>query len=91
MSKLFNSLELLPDDFLELQAEAKTYMLDEDHPERYECIGKQGRVNGEITKLRLLDTTRAFLEDEGWGQRCFGQGTLEGRARKLRWPEHRKQ
>jgi len=91
MSKLFTSLELLPDAFLELQAAAKNYMLDEDQPERYECIGTQGRANAEITKLRLLNTTRSFLEDEGWGQRCFGQRTLEGRARKLRWPDHRNQ
>ncbi|KAJ5122800.1 Mitochondrial carrier protein RIM2 [Penicillium atrosanguineum] len=88
MSKLFSSLELSPENFLHLQAAAKGYMLDDDHPERRECVGQRGKGDTEMVKLRLWNCVRNFLEAEGNGERFFGEDVVnEGMGpRTYIWP-----
>ncbi|KAE8151074.1 hypothetical protein BDV25DRAFT_139232 [Aspergillus avenaceus] len=88
MSKLFSSLELSPENFLHLQAAAKTYMLDDKHPERRECVGQRGKGDTEMVKLRLWNCVRHFLEVEGHGERFFGESVVnEGvDPRTYIWP-----
>jgi hypothetical protein len=87
MSKLFTSLELNPELFLQLQAAAKTYMLDPDHPERRDCVGNRGRGDTDVVKLKLFGCVESFLEDERWGEKCFGDSAEGADQRKLRWPK----
>ncbi|KAH7360504.1 hypothetical protein BKA65DRAFT_493288 [Rhexocercosporidium sp. MPI-PUGE-AT-0058] len=87
MSKLFTSLELTAEQFLHLQAAAKNYMLDPNHPERSDCIGSRGRADTDMVKLKLFACVKSFLEDEGWGARCFTEDVEEGKFRKLKWPK----
>lgn len=88
MSKLFTSLELSPENFLQLQAAAKTYMLDDNHPERRDCVGQRGKGDSEMVKLRLWNCVRHFLEAEGHGERFFGENAInEGVGRRTYiWP-----
>ena len=72
MSKLFMSLQLSPENFLHLQAQAKTYMLDPAHPERQNCVGNRGKGDTDMVKLRLFNCVRDFLSD-GVGERFFGE------------------
>ena len=64
-------------------------MLDESHPERFECVGSKGG-DTDMVKLKLFGCVESFLEDEGWGETCWGEGAqrIEG-ERRLRWPEER--
>lgn len=87
MSKLFTSLEISPEQFLHLQAAAKAYMLDENYPERSECVGNRARGDTDMIKLKLFGCVKAFLEDEGWGERCFGENAFGADRRKLKWPQ----
>ncbi|PBP19611.1 hypothetical protein BUE80_DR009674 [Diplocarpon rosae] len=87
MSKLFISLELSAENFLHLQGAAKAYMLDERYPERSECVGSKGRADSDMTKLKLFACVKAFLEDDGWGERCFSEQSENGDVRKLKWPQ----
>lgn len=88
MSKLFASLELSPENFLHLQAAAKAYMLDDNHPERRDCVGQRGKGDTEMVKLKLWNCVRHFLEVEGHGERFFGENVLnEGMGpRQYIWP-----
>ncbi|KAF3482068.1 uncharacterized protein GIQ15_04827 [Arthroderma uncinatum] len=88
MSKMFASLELSPENFLHLQAAAKAYMLDENHPERRDCVGQRGRGDTEMVKLRLWNCVGDFLEREGNGLRFFGENAVnEGVGpREMIWP-----
>lgn len=70
MAKLYSSLHLTPADFLHLQAAAKTYMLDTDHPDRQECVGVRGQTSVDMAKLRLFNCVKEFLE-QGAGERFF--------------------
>ncbi|KAF2022292.1 hypothetical protein BU24DRAFT_447100 [Aaosphaeria arxii CBS 175.79] len=72
MSKLFISLQLTPENFLHLQAKAKTYMLDTSHPERQNCVGNRGKGDTDMVKLRLFNCVRDFLK-EGAGEQFFGE------------------
>ncbi|KAH7402637.1 hypothetical protein BKA66DRAFT_5978 [Pyrenochaeta sp. MPI-SDFR-AT-0127] len=72
MSKLFMSLQLSPENFLHLQAQAKTYMLDSTHPERQNCVGNRGKGDTDMVKLRLFNCVRDFLDD-GVGEHFFGE------------------
>ncbi|KAF2271019.1 hypothetical protein CC78DRAFT_527967 [Lojkania enalia] len=72
MSKLFMSLQILPENFLHLQARAKTYMLDPTHPERQSCVGSRGKGDTDMVKLRLFNCVRDFLDD-GIGEQFFGE------------------
>ncbi|KAJ5114529.1 hypothetical protein NUU61_000288 [Penicillium alfredii] len=88
MSKLFTSLELSPENFLHLQAAAKGYMLNDQHPERRDCVGQRGKGDTEMVKLRLWNCVRHFLEAEGNGERFFGENVInEGMGpRTYIWP-----
>lgn len=88
MSKMFTSLELSPENFLHLQAAAKSYMLDDQHPERRDCVGQRGKGDTEMVKLRLWNCVRHFLEAEGNGERFFGENVVnEGMERRTYiWP-----
>lgn len=70
MSKLYASLHLTPEDFLHLQAAAKTYMLDPDYPERQDCVGSRVKGDNDMVKLKLFNCVRDFLAD-GVGERFF--------------------
>jgi hypothetical protein len=72
MSKLFMSLQLSPENFLQLQAQAKTYMLDTTYPERQSCVGNRGKGDTDMVKLRLFNCVRDFLND-GAGEQFFGE------------------
>jgi hypothetical protein len=72
MSKLFMSLQLTPENFLHLQAQAKVYMLDPSHPDRQSCIGNRGMGDTDMVKLRLFNCVRDFLND-GAGEQFFGE------------------
>lgn len=72
MSKLFISLQLSPENFLQLQALAKSYMLDMSHPERQNCVGNRGKGDTDMVKLRLFNCVRDFLND-GVGEQFFGE------------------
>lgn len=90
MATVYTQLEVNPDLFLRLQAAAKKFMLDPDHPERAECVGNRGKGDTDMTKLKLFGCVESFLEDGGWGEKCWGKTAppLESRgSRKLRWPE----
>ncbi|KAI9836508.1 MAG: hypothetical protein M1837_003300 [Sclerophora amabilis] len=88
MSRLFTSLDLPPEDFLNLQAAAKSYMLDVAHPERRACVGHRGTGDTDMVKLRLYHCVEEFLEDGKFGERFFGRGnSQEGdTSRALVWP-----
>ncbi|KAJ5708413.1 hypothetical protein N7488_008214 [Penicillium malachiteum] len=88
MSKLFASLELTPENFLHLQAAAKVFMLDDDHPDRRECVGQRGKGDTEMVKLRLWNCVKHFLEVEGHGERFFGESaaTESSNPRTYIWP-----
>ena len=88
MSKVFSSLELSPENFLQLQAEAKAYMLDDRCPERRDCVGQRGRGDTDLVRLKLWKCTKEFLDDLGNGKRFFAEhmenaGPL---LRNLCWP-----
>ena len=91
MSKLFTSLELTPEQFLHLQAAAKSYMLDPAHPDRYNCVGSKAKVDTDMVKLKLFNCVETFLEEEGWGERCWGVSAERDPSKtwRLRWPESR--
>ena len=88
MSKLYTSLELDPEKFLHLQAAAKTYMLDPDHPDRRECVGQRGKGDSEVVKMKLWNTVARFLDEEGHGYSHFGSQVLgeQGLKRSMVWP-----
>lgn len=88
MSKMFSSLELSPENFLHLQAAAKAFMLDDEHPERRDCVGQRGKGDTEMVKLRLWNCVRHFLEVEGHGERFFGEHVVnEGMGPRAHiWP-----
>jgi len=97
MSKLFSSLQLSPENFLHLQAAAKKFMLDPEHPERQTYVGNRGKTDGEMGKLDLHKCVRKFLETGGWGQKYFsedapppgdgdGDGSVENNRRRFYWP-----
>ncbi|KAG0154698.1 hypothetical protein PDIDSM_266 [Penicillium digitatum] len=88
ISKMFSSLEISPENFLHLQAAAKNYMLNDEHPERRDCVGQRGKGDTEMVKLRLWNCVRQFLEAEGNGERFFGEHVVnEGMGpRAYIWP-----
>ncbi|KAI1001948.1 hypothetical protein K3495_g6254 [Podosphaera aphanis] len=90
ISKLFISLDLTAEAFFKLQAAAKSYMLDERHPERREAIGTKRRAENDMGKLKLYCFVKHFLEEEGWGERCFGLEAERVYEGKYKWPESKK-
>ncbi|KAF2751929.1 hypothetical protein M011DRAFT_9810 [Sporormia fimetaria CBS 119925] len=71
MSKLFMSLQLTPENFVQLQSRAKAYMLDPAHPDRQECVGNRGKGDMDMVKLKLFNCVRDFL-NSGVGDQFFG-------------------
>ena len=88
MSKLFSSLELAPDKFLQLQSAAKNYMLNPDVPDRRDTVGQRGKGDSELVKLRLWNCVKDFLENQGIGTQFFGPDVPgdEGQQRTMIWP-----
>jgi hypothetical protein len=87
MAKVYTSLDLSAEQFLHLQAAAKKYMLDEKHPERSDSVGNKGKSETDLVKLKLFECVKSFLEDEGWGEKCWGASAVGAETRKLKWPE----
>ena len=85
MSKLFSSLGLSPENFLQLQSEAKTYMLDESFPDRRETVGVRGKGDSELVKLKLWNCVKDFLDHHGNGVRFFGPHVATD-ERTMIWP-----
>lgn len=91
MSKIFTSLEISTENFLRLQAAAKTYMLDDEHPERRESVGQKGKGEDTLVKLKLLKCVEEFLDDLGWGEEVFGEDAVNKgvEERTYFWPQDR--
>lgn len=87
MSTLYTSLELNAEQFLHLQAAAKKYMLDENYPERSDCVGNKSKGDTDMTKLKLFGCVESFLVNEGWGEKCWGASAPGAKTRKLKYPE----
>ncbi|KIW19980.1 hypothetical protein PV08_00555 [Exophiala spinifera] len=88
--KVFESLDLAPENFLRLQVAAKAFMLDEAYPERRAVVGhkKSPNIGGvEASRLKLWNCVEEFLSVHGYGEKYFGQSD-GGRPRTLVWPEH---
>lgn len=62
-------------------------MLDEKFPERSDSVGSKRRADNRLKSLKLYTCVKYFLEEEGWGERCFGLRAEGGDDRKLRWPD----
>ncbi|KAI9740671.1 MAG: hypothetical protein M1818_004635 [Claussenomyces sp. TS43310] len=86
MSKVFTSLELSAESFLHMQAAAKAYMLDPEHSERKDCVGSRGGGDGTMVRLKLFECVRYFMDDLGWGERCWGRNAQGAEYRTLSWP-----
>ncbi|OAL56973.1 hypothetical protein IQ07DRAFT_24186 [Pyrenochaeta sp. DS3sAY3a] len=83
MSKLFMSLQLSPESFLQLQAQAKMFMLDPAHPERQDCVGNRGKGdNMDMVKLRLFSCVQDFLNN-GAGEQFFGERVVNPNEKEV--------
>jgi hypothetical protein len=95
MSKLFSSLQLLPEEFLHLQSAAKAYMLDDDRPERRDCVGQRGKTDSDMVKLKLLNCVEDFLDRGGNGEKFFGANARKAEpgngSPTMNWPEDAQQ
>lgn len=96
LGKVFTSLELTPETFIQLQVCAKDYMLDRDHPERRDVVGhKKSTGNNDHAKLKLYQCVEDFLEQDQRGDRYFGHvsdtSDPEAPSRTFYWPEDRAQ
>lgn len=92
LGKLFNTLELSVEAFLEVQNAAKDFMLDENHPERREVVGyKKSNINNDVAKLKLWNCVDEFLRLENVGEKFFGHqvniNTPEAPVRTFFWPQ----
>lgn len=73
MAKLFGAFQVPPEEFLELHAAAKQYMLDPAFPERRDCIGERAKGEMQVGKVKLANYVKDFLEKDGIGERFFGE------------------
>ncbi|RKF64749.1 hypothetical protein OnM2_016071 [Erysiphe neolycopersici] len=87
ISKIFISLDITAEMFLKLQGAAKVYMLDEKFPDRRKAIGAKSRSEKDLNKLKLYSVVKHFLEEEGWGEHCFGCQSEGADQRKFKWPD----
>ena len=66
-------------------------MLDENHPERRDCVGQRGKSDSDMVKLKLWHCVQEFLDQKGNGERFFGadatKAVAEEGARTMSWPE----
>ena len=100
MATVYMQLEVSPPRFLQLQGAAKQFMLDPEHPERAACVGNRSKGDTDMTKLKLFGCVTSFLEDLGWGDKCWGNaeptptnidGSPAEKPRKLQWPEFKQE
>jgi hypothetical protein len=94
IGKLYSSLELPPECFVHLQAAAKDFMLDENHPDRLDTIGQRGRGDTDLVRLKLWNIAKEFLDDLGNGLKFFGDHvpSVEGQSpRTMIWPQNAEQ
>jgi hypothetical protein len=94
IGKLYSSLQLSPEKFVHLQAAAKAYMLDQNHPERLDTIGQRGRGDTDLVRLKLWNFVKEFLDDLGNGQKFFGDHVpdVDGQhPRTMIWPQDAEQ
>lgn len=95
LGKVFASLELEPEQFLQLQSTAKSWMLNDEHPNRRDVVGQKRNQNNnnDAAKLRLYSCVEAFLEDNNNGETFFGHSAASSTpnvpSRTFFWPEHR--
>jgi len=89
MSRLFTTLAIPPDLFIELQNAAKIYMLDDNFPSRRDCVGSKGNAETDLVKLKLFAEVESFLINGDWGERCFGVNSEGYTTRKYKWPQDR--
>lgn len=94
LGKVFTSLQLAPENFLRLQTAAKTFMLDEAHPERRDVVGHQKQSGAaDVAKLNLWNCVEDFLSAHGYGDKYFAPGVggniPDAPARTLSWPADR--
>ncbi len=89
MSRLFTTLALPPDLFIELQNAAKIYMLDDKFPHRRDCVGSKGNGETELVRLKLFAEVESFLVNGDWGEKCFGVNSVGYATRKYKWPQDR--
>lgn len=92
LGKVFNSLQLAPENFLRLQNAAKAFMLDEAHPERRDVVGHKKHMGGaDVAKLNLWRCVEDFLTGHGFGAKFFGPGVGSGipgaPQRTISWPQ----
>lgn len=83
-------MELNPEQYFEIQTAAKAFMLDGNHPERYDIIGGRENRSAKLVTTKLFESVRVFLEEYGWGEKMWGNDAppLEDLTpRTLRWPE----
>lgn len=94
VAKEFRNLELCPESFHKMQAYAKKYMLDPEHPERKTYVGNRGQTDNAQIRHDLQKCVREFLE-EGPGEEFFGanstgpsevEETPAGHNRSFSWP-----
>ncbi|KAJ9643560.1 hypothetical protein H2199_004239 [Coniosporium tulheliwenetii] len=76
MAKLFGAFQVPPEEFLELHAAAKQYMLDPAYPERRDCIGERAKGETQVGKVKLANFVKDFLEKDGIGERFFGENAV---------------
>ncbi|KAJ9658038.1 hypothetical protein H2201_007933 [Coniosporium apollinis] len=76
MAKLFGAFQVPPEEFLELHAAAKQYMLDPAFPERRDCIGERAKGETQVGKVKLANFVKDFLEKDGIGERFFGENAV---------------
>jgi len=97
VAKEFRNLELCPESFHKMQAYAKKYMLDPEHPERKTYVGNRGQTDTAQIRHDLQKCVREFLE-EGPGEEFFGPGSTApsgdaedsgGNSRSFSWPADR--
>ncbi|QDS70614.1 hypothetical protein FKW77_000482 [Venturia effusa] len=62
--RVFESLRLLPEEWVRLEGEAKAFMLDTAHPERQACVGNRANGPTNDTKINLYRTVQRFLESD---------------------------
>lgn len=86
VAETWAALDISPEQYLHLTVACKNYMLDPNHPERGECVGTRARGDTDMVKLKLFDCVKSFLEDEGWGEKYWGEHA-EARPRKLKFPQ----
>jgi len=92
LGKVFNSLQLAPENFLRLQNAAKAFMLDEAHPERRDVVGHKKHMGGaDVAKLNLWRCVEDFLTGHGYGAKYFGPGVgnnIPGAPKRtIMWPQ----